>query len=389
MLVPSFLLDFKRPPAYLVFLNQNDSKELCNRLPTDKRSYTGENSHEISIDNGRKKQVIQMTEKQTQIKEPQLAVYAEQLTQWVQEYRTLGTKGKCASYIPALKSANPTDLGITIISNDGNVLSAGESEKLFTIQSICKIITFILVCMNKGIRTVLQSVDVEPTGDPFNSMIRLEAHEQGKPFNPLINAGAITVCSLLPGSNVSEKLNTLLQFFEQLIRRRPQVNETVFQSEWETGHRNRALAYFLKDSGYLEGDVNTVLEVYFRECAIELNTKELALIGSILSQDGYHPLTHQQVFPPQIAKVAKALMLTCGMYNSSGKLAAFIGIPAKSGVSGGIMATLPPRTQKKDVPFAMGCGIGIYGPSIDKIGNSYAGTRLLEQLSRSWSMNIF
>lgn len=326
---------------------------------------------------------------QTLIQDAAFKAYAKQLVQWVQEYRTLGTKGKCAAYIPALKKANPTDLGITIMRHDGNVISAGEADQFFTIQSICKIVTFILVCMHQGIRTVLQSVDVEPTGDPFNSMIRLEAHEQGKPFNPLINAGAITICSLLPGSTVSEKFQTLLAFFEQLIHRKPQVNEAVFQSEWETGHRNRALAFFLKDSGYLEGDVDTVLEVYFRQCALEVNTKELALIGAILAQDGYHPVTHQQMFPPQIAKVAKALMLTCGMYNSSGKLAAFIGIPAKSGVSGGIMAALPPRTHKKDTPFATGCGIGIYGPSIDEIGNSFAGTRLLERLSRSWSMNIF
>lgn len=320
----------------------------------------------------------------------QKSIGSNQLEEWVKQYKELGRKGTFADYIPALQKSNSTDLGITVMGVDGTAFHAGTWATSFTLQSISKIITFILACMQKDLSTVLKYVDVEPTGDPFNSIIRLEANSHGKPFNPLINAGAITVCSLLTGEHAEEKLGPIIDFIEEMIDRRPQVNEEVFQSERKTGFRNRALAYFLKETGYLKGDVETALDVYFSQCSIELNTAELAQIGLILSQDGYHPFKKRRLFDAKIAKVAKALMLTCGLYNSSGKLAAFIGVPAKSGVSGGILATVPARasTSQKN-PFPEGCGIGIYGPAIDSVGNSYAGTNLLKQLSIAWELNIF
>lgn len=319
----------------------------------------------------------------------QTNVLSAQLNQWIIQYQKLGKQGKCAEYIPALKRANPNDLGITVLGVNGIKLHAGKWETSFTLQSVSKIISFILVCIQKGLSTVREFVDVEPTGDPFNSIIRLEANQHGKPFNPLINAGAITVCSLLTGKHMEDKLGTIIDFIETLIERRPRVNEEVFLSERKTGFRNRALAYFLKETGYLEGDVETALDVYFSQCSLELNTEELAKIGLILSLDGYHPIQKKQLFDVEIAKVAKALMLTCGLYNASGKLAAFIGVPAKSGVSGAIMATVPARGPIRNHPFSEGCGIGIYGPAIDSIGNSFAGTKLLQQLSTAWKLTIF
>lgn len=316
-------------------------------------------------------------------------ICSNQLHQWIEQYQKLGRKGNLVDYIPELKNANRTDLGVTVMTVDGTTVHAGKWSNYFTLQSVSKIITFILVCLQKSLPTVMEFVDVEPTGDPFNSIIRLEANHKGKPFNPLINAGAITVSSLLTGNHIEEKIESLIDFIEIMIGRRPCVNEKVFQSERKSGFRNRALAYFLKETGYLEGDVETALDVYFRQCSIELNTAELALIGLILSQDGYHPFEKKQLFDEEIAKIAKALMLTCGLYNASGKLAAFVGIPAKSGVSGGIMATVPARASKRKNPFPDGCGIGIYGPAIDSIGNSYAGTRLLQQMSQVWELNIF
>jgi glutaminase len=162
----------------------------------------------------------------------------------------------------------------------------------------------------------------------------------------------------------------------------------VYQSEWKTSHRNRALAYYLKETNYLESDVEVALEVYLKQCSIEVNTEDIALIGLILAHDGYHPIRKEQVLPKKVAKLAKALMLTCGMYNASGKFAAYVGLPAKSGVSGGIMTLVPPSIRR-ELPFQDGCGIGIYGPAIDEYGNSITGVMLLKHIAQEWDLGIF
>ncbi|AEB61783.1 glutaminase [Bacillus amyloliquefaciens LL3] len=268
------------------------------------------------------------------------------------------------------------------------MIHAGEWNVPFTLQSISKVISFIAACMNRGISYVLDRVDVEPTGDAFNSIIRLEIHKPGKPFNPMINAGAITVASLLPGETAHDKLEYLFSVFEKLIGKRPHIHEEVFRSEWQTAHRNRALAYYLKETNFLEADVEETLEVYLKQCAMEGTTEDIALIGLILAHDGYHPIRREQVIPKDVAKLAKALMLTCGMYNASGKYAAFVGVPAKSGVSGGIMALVPPSARREQ-PFHNGCGIGIYGPAIDEYGNSLTGGMLLKHIAQEWELSIF
>lgn len=268
------------------------------------------------------------------------------------------------------------------------MIHAGEWNVPFTLQSISKVISFIAACMNRGISYVLDRVDVEPTGDAFNSIIRLEIHKPGKPFNPMINAGAITVASLLPGETAHDKLEYLFSVFEKLIGKRPHIHEEVFRSEWQTAHRNRALAYYLKETNFLEADVEETLEVYLKQCAMEGTTEDIALIGLILAHDGYHPIRREQVIPKDVAKLAKALMLTCGMYNASGKYAAFVGVPAKSGVSGGIMALVPPSARREQ-PFHNGCGIGIYGPAIDEYGNSLTGGMPLKHIAQEWELSIF
>ncbi|WP_410985290.1 glutaminase [Bacillus cereus] len=310
------------------------------------------------------------------------------LDQWVTQYQSYATKGQSASYIPALEKINLSQLGICIVETDGTMIKSGDWEVPFTMQSISKVISFIAACLSRGISYVLERVDVEPTGDAFNSIIRLEMHKPGKPFNPMINAGAITVASLLPGTSAQEKLESLYALIEKMIEKRPAINEKVFQSEWQTAHRNRALAHYLKENGFLESDVEETLEVYLKQCSIEMNTEDIALIGLILAHDGYHPIRKEQVLPKEVARLTKALMLTCGMYNASGKFAAFIGLPAKSGVSGGIMALVPSRA-KRELPFQDGCGIGIYGPAIDECGNSLTGSMLLERIAQEWDLSIF
>ncbi|RXT06450.1 glutaminase [Ammoniphilus sp. CFH 90114] len=315
--------------------------------------------------------------------------YKEQLDTWVKEFRTYTKEGKVADYIPALKKADPSHFGICILGPDGVKWESGEYAVPFTMQSISKIISFISACISLGIEDVLRKVDVEPTGDAFDSIIRLEVHRQGKPFNPMINAGALTVASILPGETPDEKFQIIQNLMVEMLSRQPVINMGVFESEWRTANRNRALAYYLMETGYLEAEVDEALEVYLKHCSIEVTLEDLATIGLILAYDGYHPLQGKRIFSKEIARLTKAIMVTCGMYNASGRFAAFVGLPAKSGVSGGIMCSMPPRLRSKEMPFRNGCGIGIYGPAIDEYGNSAAGVQLLRQLSEEWDFNIF
>lgn len=307
---------------------------------------------------------------------------------WLEQFRPYAKEGSCADYIPALALENPNRLAISIIGSDGTEMKAGDTTDKFTLQSVSKIVAFISACMDRGLSYVLERVDVEPTGDTYNSIVRLESHEPGKPFNPMINAGAITVSSMVSGNSSQEKLDNILNLLEKMVGKKLIVNEEVFQSEWETANRNRAIAYFLMDSGYLDCEVEQALEVYLKQCAIEVDVSDLAMIGLVIGNDGYHPILKEQLFPKEVAKLTKALMITCGMYNYSGKFAAFIGLPAKSGVSGAILAAVPSHASLYS-PFPTGCGIGIYGPAIDDIGNSVAGVRLLKHITSEWNMNIF
>lgn len=310
------------------------------------------------------------------------------LNNLVAQYKAFTHKGQCAKYIPALGETDPSQLGICIIEPNGTITKIGDCEIPFTLQSISKVVSFIAACVGSDISYVLNRVDVEPTGDAFNSIVRLELDKTGRPFNPMINAGAITVASLLPGNSPQAKLDYLFSFLEKITGKYPTLNNSVFQSEWQTAHRNRALAHYLKETKFLEAEADEALEVYLKQCSIEVSSEDLALIGLVIALDGYHPFHNEQVIPKKVARLAKVLMVTCGMYNASGKFAAFVGIPAKSGVSGGIMASVIPRV-KKNIQFQNGCGIGIYGPSIDEIGNSVAGVMLLKHLAEEWDLSIF
>ncbi|WP_050613487.1 glutaminase [Bacillus testis] len=309
--------------------------------------------------------------------------------EWVEQHKSYTTQGECAAYIPALKREDPGQLGICMIGADGTVIKAGDWEATYTLQSISKVISFIVACMEHGVPYVMEKVDVEPTGDAFNSIVRLELHKPGRPFNPMINAGAITVSSILVGDTPTEKVESVCTFIEKIVGKRPSVNEEVFQSEWHTAHRNRALAHYLKETGFLEGSVEEALEVYLKHCSIEVNSEDIAMIGLVLALDGYHPIRKEVIFSKEVARLTKALMVTCGMYNASGKFAAFVGVPAKSGVSGGIMSAIPPSVKSQGTPFPAGCGIGIYGPAIDEIGNSVAGVQLLRHIAKKWDLTIF
>jgi glutaminase len=302
-----------------------------------------------------------------------------ELEQFVEQAKQYARYGKVADYIPALGKADPNDLSIAIYLPDGNVIDAGDTTHKVTLQSISKIIALALVLMDRGEQEVFRKVGMEPTGDPFNSIAKLEEVQPAKPLNPMINAGALAVTHMIKGTSVEERFQRLLQFVRKLAGN-PTISysEEVAWSEFETAFLNRSLCYFLKQHGIINEDVEELMDLYTKQCAIEMTCIDLARIGLVFAMDGCDPFTDEQIMPLDVARICKTFMVTCGMYNASGEFAIKIGIPAKSGVSGGILAAVPGRF-----------GIGIFGPALDDKGNSITGMKLLELLSKTYSLSIF
>lgn len=286
--------------------------------------------------------------------------------------------GTVASYIPELDKAKKDALGLYIIDVEGNEYFSGDWDTKFTIQSISKIVTLMLAILDNGEEYVFSKVGMEPTGDPFNSIKKLETSSRRKPYNPLINAGAIAIASMIKGKDVRDRFQRLLEFFRKISEDETlDVNYKIYCGESETGNRNRAMGYFLKGDGIIEGNVEDALDIYFKQCSIEVTAKTLAKIALFLANNG--KLSNgETVITPRIATIVKTLMVTCGMYDSSGEFAVRAGIPSKSGVGGGILSVVPGKM-----------GIGVYGPSLDKKGNSIAGVLLLEDLSSELNLTIF
>lgn len=288
-------------------------------------------------------------------------------------------QGNVATYIPELAKANPTDLGVYVLTLDGQEYFAGDYDKKFTMQSISKVLALMLSLMDNGEIKVFEKVGMEPTGDSFNSIVDLELKNIHKPFNPMINAGAIATTSLLSGKSVDEKTERILNIARKLADNPDiEINEDVYLSEKLTGDRNRSLAYFMKSFNVIEGSVEDILEVYFKQCSIEVDCKDIANIGCVLANDGVSMKTGERIVPKRICRITKTIMSTCGLYDASGEFAVHIGFPAKSGVGGGIMASVPKKM-----------GIGVYGPALDEKGNSIAGIQILKELSEKLDLDIY
>ncbi len=301
------------------------------------------------------------------------------LDELVEQYKTSTTDGKVANYIPELGKTDPSFLGVSVLDSEGKLYHSGDYQQLFTMQSISKPIVLLLALMDSGEERVFSKVGKEPTGDPFNSIVRLETFNEHKPLNPMINAGAISVSGLVAGKTADEKVERILAFIQKIAHNSSiSINHEVYQSELKTGHRNRSMAYFLKDFGNIEGEVDETLEVYFKQCSIEVTTIDLAYIGSLLANNGKDVITKEQIFPIRYGHIVKSYMATCGMYDGSGEFAINVGIPAKSGVGGGIMCSVLNRM-----------GIGVFGPALDRKGNSYAGLKILESLSNKLDLSIY
>lgn len=284
--------------------------------------------------------------------------------------------GAAASYIPELAKADPAWFGICLVTMDGVAYEVGDSRQPFTIQSISKPFVYATALADRGRAFVTRKVGVEPSGDAFNS-ISLDP-QTGAPKNPMINAGAIATASLVAGETPEAQWRRIEVAMAAFIGHEARVDEAVYRSESETGFRNRAIAWMLKNFGIIDGEPMASLENYFRQCSVLVTCRDLAYMAATLANGGAHPLTGQRAVPAEHVEPVLSVMATCGMYDYAGSWLYEVGMPAKSGVGGGIIAVLPGRF-----------GIGIFSPPLDEKGNSVRGIEVCKRLSRDFSLHAF
>jgi len=285
-------------------------------------------------------------------------------------------RGKVADYIPALARVRPDQLGIALQTLDGQTAAAGDSEIRFSIQSISKTFSLALAFVLEG-NDLWKRVGVEPSGNPFNSLIQLE-FENGKPRNPFINAGALVVTDVLC-RHYDDPKSVILNFIRSLAGESAiHFDDEVAASEKTTGFRNQSLAWFLKSCGNLHSDVDTVLDVYFHQCSIAMNCRELSRAFLFLANHGVHPYTGEALLTRSQAKRLNAILLTCGFYDQAGEFAFRVGMPGKSGVGGGVAAFIPGELA-----------IAVWSPELNEYGNSVVGMQALEWFTTRTGRSIF
>jgi glutaminase len=285
-------------------------------------------------------------------------------------------EGDVPDYIPELARVEPEAFGIAIATVAGNVHSVGDADRPFTIQSVSKPFAYCLALELAGTERVSTRVGVEPSGDSFNSIV-LDAATK-RPFNPMINAGAITVTGILRDIAGAATFDLILDRLSGAAGRRLSVDEAVYRSEAETGHRNRAIGHLLRSVGVLEGSVDEVLDIYFRQCSILVTATDLARMGATLAQLGENPFTGGQVFDLASVRSTLSVMFTCGMYDYSGNWALDVGVPAKSGVGGGILGVVNRQL-----------GIASYSPRLDAKGNSVRGVAAFREVGDELGLHAF
>jgi glutaminase len=312
---------------------------------------------------------------------PRLLLYDREVSDLVQQildqilHEQVGvTDGALADYIPELAAVDPSGLGLTVSSSDGYVYESGDTATQFTIQSISKPFTYALALDQLGQTAVDAHIGVEPSGEAFNE-ISVDPTTR-TPKNPMINAGAIAAVSLIPGTG-DERFELIRAFYSDCAGRALELDADVYRSEAATGSRNRAIAYMLESFGVLEGDPDDVLDVYFRQCSLLVTTTDLARMAATLARGGLNPLTGRQVTDQPVVQRTLSVMTTCGMYDAAGDWVSAVGMPAKSGVGGGITAVLPGQL-----------GIGVYSPLLDAKGNSVRGARLCRSLSQRLGLHF-
>ncbi|QBJ98280.1 glutaminase A [Rhodococcus sp. ABRD24] len=283
--------------------------------------------------------------------------------------------GDVADYIPELAEVVPDAFGIAIATCDGHVYEIGDTDIDFTIQSISKPFTYALALADRGVDEVGRKIDVEPSGEAFNE-ISLDPDTE-RPRNPMINAGAITSTSLVAGATPAERFERIRTLYSRCAGRPLSLDEAVYASERRTGHRNRAIGYMLRSFEVITDDPDDVVDVYFRQCSIAVTCRDLALMAATMANNGVNPLTRDRVLNPALVERVLSVMTTCGMYDSAGEWVTEVGLPAKSGVGGGVLAVLPGQL-----------GIAVYSPRLDRHGNSVRGEHACRELSRDLELHF-
>ncbi len=291
------------------------------------------------------------------------------------KYSDLRT-GHIADYIPELALAAPEWFGISVIGTDGQIFEVGDCQQTFTVQSISKAFVFGLALEDHGREYVNSKVGVEPTGEAFNSIILDE--KTNRPYNPMVNAGAIATTDLITGQNATERLKRILEMFKRYTGRDHEINVPVFLSEKSTGNRNRAMAYLMLNFGMVSDKIEETLDLYCQQCAILVHAHDLALMAATLANGGVNPITGIRAIDEHYVQDVISVMLTCGMYDASGEWAYRVGLPAKSGVGGGITAVVPHQL-----------GIGTFSPLLDEKGNSIRGVKICQDISEDFGLHLF
>ena len=283
--------------------------------------------------------------------------------------------GEVATYIPELAKANPEWFGICIATTDGKIYEVGDTRQSFTIQSISKPFVYGLALEDVGRDAVLAKIGVEPTGEAFNSISL--APNTGRPLNPMINAGAIAAASQVAGHSPGDRFHRILSVFSLYAGRQLELDAAVYESESETGHRNRAIGHMLRNFDIVTGPPEVPLDLYFRQCSISVDCRDLSLMAATLANGGVNPLTGERAVRHQLVESVLSVMTTCGMYDYAGEWLYWVGLPAKSGVAGGVLAVLPGQL-----------GIGVFSPPLDARGNSVRGLAVCKDLSRDFNLHF-
>ncbi|QBE49853.1 glutaminase A [Leucobacter triazinivorans] len=285
--------------------------------------------------------------------------------------------GAVADYIPVLAAADASHFGLSVVSVGGSLHEAGDVDIPFSIQSISKAFVFALVCEELGHEAVHERVGVNNTGLAFNSLIAMELNG-GSPMNPMVNAGAIATTALVGASSAEERWARVQRGLSRFAGRELSLDEDVYLSESRTNLRNRAIGKLLQSYGRLDPDPLETVDVYTRQCSLAVTAHDLAVMGATLADGGVNPVTGEQVVSAEVCRDTLAVLASCGMYERSGEWLFEIGLPAKSGVSGGIVAVAPGKGA-----------VGAYSPRLDTAGNSVRGQRACAHLSRSLGLNLF
>lgn len=291
------------------------------------------------------------------------------------KYRPL-TDGRVADYIPELAKADPKSFGISVVTVDGRCFDLGDTTTKFSMQSISKPFLFGMALQDHGREGVTKRVGVEPTGEAFNAIVLEEG--TGRPFNPMVNAGAIATADLIEGVDFPDRIRRMLEALSCFAGEKLFVDNSIFMSERATGHRNRAMAHLMMNSNMITQPIEETLEMYFQQCSVLVTAHHLAVMAATLANGGVNPITQERAIASEYVKDILSVMLTCGMYDYSGEWAYRVGIPAKSGVGGGVLAVVPGQA-----------GIAIFSPPLDAKGNSVRGIKVCEELAERYGLHVF